>query len=208
MWPPSLNFYNLLYRFDVTEEFFTAAVRARIIDFILRRKKFNDSENDDFAFGIEKMLSESTYEAAYPIHEVRIVGSVSPSYPVCVVSRELGQCCKIANGNVIIIAIIYSFSFKGSVSIPVSTELHKLCLFQGDLHVEGNDRSLLFKNWAALRNFYKYQPLDYVKDYFGVKIGLYFAWLGFYTYMLIPASIVGLLCFIYAVSTINDHMPR
>nr|XP_027237209.1 anoctamin-1-like [Penaeus vannamei] len=134
------------YLFDVTEEFFTAAVRARIIDFILRRKKFNDSENDDFAFGIEKMLSESTYEAAYPIHE-------------------------------------------------------------GDLHVEGNDRSLLFKNWAALRNFYKYQPLDYVKDYFGVKIGLYFAWLGFYTYMLIPASIVGLLCFIYAVSTINDHMP-
>ncbi|XP_047493990.1 anoctamin-1-like isoform X1 [Penaeus chinensis] len=134
------------YLFDVTEEFFTAAVRARIIDFILRRKKFNDSEDDDFAFGIEKMLSESTYEAAYPIHE-------------------------------------------------------------GDLHVEGNDRSLLFKNWAALRNFYKYQPLDYIKDYFGVKIGLYFAWLGFYTYMLIPASIVGLLCFIYAVSTINNHMP-
>ena len=32
---------------------------------------------------------------------------------------------------------------------------------------------------------------DAVRDYFGVKIGLYFAWLGFYTFMLIPPSIVG-----------------
>lgn len=72
---PSLNNYNLFGRFDVTEEFFTTAVRARIIDFILRRKKFKDTDDDDFAFGIEKMLNESTYEAAYPIHEVIIAGN-------------------------------------------------------------------------------------------------------------------------------------
>lgn len=35
--------------------------------------------------------------------------------------------------------------------------------------------------------------------YFGEKIGFYFAWLGYYTYALIPASIVGLLVFIYGV---------
>ncbi|XP_069195050.1 anoctamin-1 isoform X3 [Procambarus clarkii] len=133
-------------RFSITEEFFTASIRSRIVDFILRRKKFKDSDDDDFAFGIEKLLNESTYAAAYPIHE-------------------------------------------------------------GDLHEGDNERSLLYNHWAAVRNFYKYQPLDYVKDYFGVKIGLYFAWLGFYTYMLIPASIVGLFCFLYAVSTVNDHPP-
>jgi hypothetical protein len=33
--------------------------------------------------------------------------------------------------------------------------------------------------------------LDAIRDYFGVKIGLYFAWLGFYTFMLILPSIVG-----------------
>ena len=92
----------------------------------------------------------------------------------------------------------------------------KLCLFQqGDLHSNTatttgttNQRALLRENWASLKKFYKYQPLDHIKDYFGVKIGLYFAWLGFYTYMLIPASIVGIFCFIYAVSTISEHAPR
>ena len=35
--------------------------------------------------------------------------------------------------------------------------------------------------WATLRTWYKKQPLWLIKNYFGVKIGLYFAWLGFYT---------------------------
>ncbi|EEB20559.1 hypothetical protein Phum_PHUM622980, partial [Pediculus humanus corporis] len=43
----------------------------------------------------------------------------------------------------------------------------------------------------------------YIKDYFGVKYALYFAWLGFYTHMLIPASIVGLICFFYGWITLN-----
>ena len=29
------------------------------------------------------------------------------------------------------------------------------------------------------------------RDYFGVKLGFYFAWLGYYTVMLIPPSLVG-----------------
>lgn len=32
-----------------------------------------------------------------------------------------------------------------------------------------------------LQKCWQYQPLDYIKDYFGVKIGIYFAWLGFYS---------------------------
>jgi len=35
--------------------------------------------------------------------------------------------------------------------------------------------------------------------YYGEKIGLYFAWLSHYTCFLIPASIAGLLVFIYGV---------
>ncbi|KAB7498085.1 Anoctamin-1, partial [Armadillidium nasatum] len=104
-----------------------------------------ESKKDPHSIGIEKLLAEGAYEAAYPIHEGDLSGT--------------------------------------------------------------NRRAILYKHWASVRNFYKYQPLDHIKDYFGVKIGLYFAWLGFYTYMLIPASIVGLLCFLYAVSTINLHEP-
>lgn len=45
------------------------------------------------------------------------------------------------------------------------------------------------------------QPLDLIRKYYGEKIGIYFAWLGFYTAMLALAAIVGLGCFIYGYTT-------
>ncbi|XP_037551784.1 anoctamin-6 [Nematolebias whitei] len=60
-----------------------------------------------------------------------------------------------------------------------------------------NERLLLFKEWAHPKNFYKMQPLDLIRRYFGEKIGIYFAWLGFYTMMLAVAAVVGLACFFY-----------
>ncbi|KAJ8261623.1 hypothetical protein GJAV_G00156420 [Gymnothorax javanicus] len=60
-----------------------------------------------------------------------------------------------------------------------------------------NERLVLYREWAHPINFYKMQPLDLIRKYFGEKIGIYFAWLGFYTCMLIAASAVGLGCFIY-----------
>jgi len=51
--------------------FFTTAVRARILDFILRRKRYTEDQYDDFAFGIERLLGNSVYSAAYPLHDVR-----------------------------------------------------------------------------------------------------------------------------------------
>lgn len=66
----------------------------------------------------------------------------------------------------------------------------------------------MYNEWAAVTKGLKYQPLDYIKEYFGVKIALYFAWLGFYTFMLIPASIVGLACFIYSCLTLYENQPR
>ncbi|CAL7952008.1 unnamed protein product [Xylocopa violacea] len=133
------------YLFDLDmPNFFTAATRARIVQFILDRTRFTETKNDDFAFGIDRLISEKAYVAAYPLHD-------------------------------------------------------------GDLQSPDSMRYLLYKEWASLRKCLHYQPLDYVKEYFGVKIGLYFAWLGFYTHMLIPASIVGLLCFIYGCATLYSN---
>ena len=53
-----------------------------------------------------------------------------------------------------------------------------------------------------------FQPLDAVRDYFGVKIALYFAWLGFYTNLLIAPSLVGLLTFLYGVVSLRSDIPR
>ncbi|GLV37940.1 subdued [Carabus blaptoides fortunei] len=135
------------YLFNVDHPcFFTPAIHSRIVQFILDRKRFSENVHDDFAFGIERLLDEKVYAAAYPCHD-------------------------------------------------------------GDLKQPGSMRHLLFTEWAAISKCIRYQPLDYVKEYFGVKIALYFAWLGFYTHMLLFAAIVGLGCFIYSCATLYTNTP-
>lgn len=46
------------------------------------------------------------------------------------------------------------------------------------------------------------------RKYYGEKIGIYFAWLGFYTEMLFFAAIVGFLCFLYGWITMDDSISR
>nr|XP_057933343.1 anoctamin-1-like [Doryrhamphus excisus] len=85
-------------------------------------------------------------------------------------------------------------------------------LHDGDFNTTGhteerNDRQVLHEEWARYSAFYKYQPIDLVRKYFGEKIGLYFAWLGVYTQLLVPASIVGIIVFGYGVATVDTNIP-
>ncbi|XP_047098037.1 anoctamin-1-like isoform X1 [Schistocerca piceifrons] len=135
------------YLFDIKAPgFFTPAIHSRIVQFILDRNRFSEAEHDDFAFGIERLIAEAAYVAAYPLHD-------------------------------------------------------------GDLKTTGSMRYKLYTEWASVSKCFHYQPLDYIKEYFGVKIALYFAWLGFYTHMLLPASVVGIICFIYSCVTLYDNQP-
>ncbi|XP_039604731.1 anoctamin-1a isoform X3 [Polypterus senegalus] len=77
---------------------------------------------------------------------------------------------------------------------------------EGD-DADQNDRKVLWDEWASYSVFYKYQPINLVRKYFGEKIGLYFAWLGVYTQMLIPASVVGIIVFLYGCATVDDDIP-
>ncbi|KAF7694003.1 hypothetical protein HF521_007756 [Silurus meridionalis] len=70
-----------------------------------------------------------------------------------------------------------------------------------------NDRQLLHDEWARYGAFYKYQPIDLIRKYFGEKIGLYFAWLGVYTQLLALASVVGIIVFLYGCFTIDSNVP-
>ncbi|XP_057333103.1 anoctamin-5-like isoform X2 [Microplitis mediator] len=78
-------------------------------------------------------------------------------------------------------------------------------LHDGTYKQKGTTRALLYEEWGAAKKWLKIQPLDTIQEYFGVTYAIYFAWLGFYTYMLIPASIVGLLCFFYGLITLNSN---
>ncbi|XP_049883686.1 anoctamin-4-like [Pectinophora gossypiella] len=71
------------------------------------------------------------------------------------------------------------------------------------------DRRLLYLEWARPSKWYKKQPLWLVRRYFGDKIGLYFCWLGFYTKMLYAPAIVGTLCFLYGLASMesSDNIP-
>ncbi|TRZ00884.1 hypothetical protein DNTS_015618 [Danionella cerebrum] len=73
-----------------------------------------------------------------------------------------------------------------------------------------NDRQaslMLHEEWANYGVFYKYQPVDLIRKYFGEKIGLYFAWLGVYTQLLIPASALGVAVFLYGCLTVDTNVP-
>ncbi|XP_076687258.1 anoctamin-4 isoform X2 [Andrena cerasifolii] len=71
------------------------------------------------------------------------------------------------------------------------------------------DRHLLYLIWARPSQWFKKQPLWLIRRYFGEKVALYFAWLGFYTTCLYAPAIVGLLCFMYGVGSMegSDNIP-
>ncbi|XP_073460125.1 anoctamin-5 isoform X2 [Aquarana catesbeiana] len=69
-----------------------------------------------------------------------------------------------------------------------------------------NERYTLYTHWARFGKFYKEQPLDLIRKYYGEKIGIYFAWLGFYTEMLFFAAVVGFFCFLYGWITMDDSI--
>ncbi|XP_040895171.1 anoctamin-1 [Toxotes jaculatrix] len=70
-----------------------------------------------------------------------------------------------------------------------------------------NDRQLLHEEWANYGVMHKYQPVDLIRKYFGEQIGLYFAWLGVYTQLLIPPSVLGIIVFLYGILTVDANVP-
>ncbi|NWT76421.1 ANO9 protein, partial [Prunella himalayana] len=60
------------------------------------------------------------------------------------------------------------------------------------LHKKEEIREILKKKWARWRVLFKEQPIEEIRCYFGEKVALYFAWLGWYTYLLIFAALAGM----------------
>uniref|UniRef100_A0A8C5PBZ4 Anoctamin n=1 Tax=Leptobrachium leishanense TaxID=445787 RepID=A0A8C5PBZ4_9ANUR len=68
-------------------------------------------------------------------------------------------------------------------------------------------RQILAKYWAPWLKWYKYQPLNHIRKYFGEKIAFYFAWLGFYTTWLLPAAVIGTLIFVFGFYVASRDIP-
>ncbi|XP_014666247.1 PREDICTED: anoctamin-10-like [Priapulus caudatus] len=55
------------------------------------------------------------------------------------------------------------------------------------------------------QNLVAIQPLDDIRSYFGEKLGVYFAFLGFYTQALVPPALIGIVYFLLSWDNVNKH---
>ncbi|CDQ64863.1 unnamed protein product [Oncorhynchus mykiss] len=83
-------------------------------------------------------------------------------------------------------------------------ELQKKGVFEATfcLH-ERNKQKVLKQKWARWSALCMTQPVDDVRSYFGEKVALYYLWLGWYTILLVPAAILGVIVFLYALAFFN-----
>ncbi|XP_068004600.1 anoctamin-9 isoform X1 [Melanerpes formicivorus] len=64
------------------------------------------------------------------------------------------------------------------------------------LHKKEEVREFLKEKWARWRSIFHHQPIEKIRCYFGEKVALYFAWLGWYTRLLGIAALAGFLTFV------------
>nr|XP_008175684.1 anoctamin-7-like isoform X1 [Chrysemys picta bellii] len=137
---------------DSRDSYFSNTQRHRIVYEILARTVYGKRKRAEI--GINRLLNERVYTAAFPLHE-------------------------------------------GPFETPES-EVPDEAL---------NPRQVLYRFWAQWGCWYRYQPLDHIRQYFGEKIAIYFAWLGFYTAWLLPAAAVGTVVFLAGLVAMGTNTP-
>uniref|UniRef100_A0A3B4A932 Anoctamin n=1 Tax=Periophthalmus magnuspinnatus TaxID=409849 RepID=A0A3B4A932_9GOBI len=87
-------------------------------------------------------------------------------------------------------------------NVSLST-LMKMKIFEAKfcLHEKKKQRELK-ESWARWTACLQGQPITAV-NYFGEKVALYYLWLGWYTYLLIPPAVIGLIVFLYGLAFFN-----
>ncbi|XP_041850728.1 LOW QUALITY PROTEIN: anoctamin-7 [Melanotaenia boesemani] len=146
---------NKLQRFlgsEDKETFFKTTQRHQVLYEILARTPYGSVKKGEV--GIDRLVSEQVFTAAYPLHEGDFQLPTPPTAPESLVLRQ----------------ILYAY-------------------------------------WAKWSCWRQYQPLDHIREYFGEKIALYFAWIGFYTGWLLPASLVGTLIFLVGFYLVASDVP-
>ncbi|KAM6198642.1 LOW QUALITY PROTEIN: anoctamin-7 [Sarcoramphus papa] len=166
---------------DEQDTFFSTTQRHRILYEILATTQYGHSKEREV--GVDRLLSENVFTAAFPLHEARphppgshpATGPAPPASPLPTPR----------------------LSPQGPYKLRPE-ELAASSLSQ---------RQVLFQYWASWGKWSKYQPLDHVRKYFGEKVAFYFAWLGFYTGWLLPAAVVGTVVFIAGIFLMFNDVP-
>ncbi|XP_059203387.1 anoctamin-9 [Centropristis striata] len=70
------------------------------------------------------------------------------------------------------------------------------------LHEKKKQKELK-KKWARWSGLFTGQPVKDIRCYFGEKVALYYLWLGWYTMLLVPAAVLGVVVFLYGLAFFN-----
>ena len=70
-----------------------------------------------------------------------------------------------------------------------------------------NDRQRLKRDWARFGRIFKPKNIQRSKIILVARLPFYFAWVGFYTGMLGPLAILGVLVFLYGILSAGSHIP-
>ncbi|NXK18176.1 ANO7 protein, partial [Arenaria interpres] len=164
---------------DEQDAFFSTTQRHQILYEILATTQYGHSREREV--GIDRLLSENVFTAAFPLHEARPrcpLGTHPTTGPCTPASPSPTSC----------------LSLQGPYKLqPGASSL--------------SQRQVLFQYWASWGKWNKYQPLDHIRKYFGEKVAFYFAWLGFYTGWLLPAAVVGMVVFIVGIFLMFNDVP-
>ena len=94
---------------------------------------------------------------------------------------------------------------ENKIEMDYPIELNNMKLKDSNLKnktkFSGDYRKFLNEQWASPCSFYKFQPIDLVRLYFGESFALYFGWLGIFNLTLILPVVVGVAFF--AIGLIN-----
>jgi len=87
------------------------------------------------------------------------------------------------------------------MSITSVCLFHALCLHLQEIvwkkHVAG-------RCCKELENIVCVLVCVFLRNYFGEKVALYYLWLGWYTYLLIPPAVIGVVVFLYGLTFFNS----
>ncbi|KAI3381824.1 hypothetical protein SNEBB_004040 [Seison nebaliae] len=165
-----------------TSVYFSNAQRSFMLHDILQSIPFGDEAKAEV--GIDRLIAENVFTAAYSLHEGDFEDHQMKEKDVDKKKHAAQQLVAINNDG------------------ETKTKFD-------DKNSDNNcgRRRILFDFWANYVMWYKYQPLDHIREYLGEKIAFYFAYLGLYTAWLLPAAFVGVLVFLFGFLGMKDNTP-